>query len=468
MSAVFKRFCTFVNNFNRKKNSPLYDINYFEFVHCSILDSADTVETSALMKNDKIRVQRNQEKQRKVNADSFKEIRDTDRKYFQQMRTLLPHLNPSPLKSDVIFHCKGKIKDEKGYKQEVLSTFVRGHSAMIVKRCKWLARQIEAAKTYYFNDSNQTQHPTTNEDSLPVYGNNKNAVPIPETDGDLSWQVSRSGSNINIADNQNRANAVEDDYEDEQDDKREYFHSENIRSDYVTIENNESIRSTSPLISSFVGMNTNNNLQVTLMHPPEAVKLLLEYCYTNRVVPLGFEAFRMSYKPVAEVTIGKEIREYIGPVEPFTKSSWPHEGMPTVSLSVALAGIRLAEEACLPRLSLMCEVAASQLVNSTSLLEALALCEEQHKKTGNKLLYLRKEVMHHHILGLGPYGVSEISTMPSFQRTLRDKCDLVVPSLLMGLLETMEDEVFDNNDCKFDSEGLRIQRMHSTTHHFAK
>jgi hypothetical protein len=447
------------------------------------------------MKDDRIKVQRNQEKERKADAEWSSVIRDSDRQYFQQMRTLLPDLSPSPLQSDVIFHCKGKIKDEQGYKQEVLSTFVRGHSALIAKRCSWLAMKIETAKeTTDLSHSHPPQHNDDSQDSqeiVPLFRNdnsssvnnniddinvnnnnnsssNNNAVPIPETDGTYpTWQGSRS-SGINIAKTENRANAVEDD-----DDDSNYAYSNNSRNisvDCIAPDNHDSIRSNSPGIGiSFFGANIYNTPQVTLSHPPEAVKLLLEYCYTNRVVPLGLKAFKKSYRPINEHTIEKEMREHTGPVNPFSKSAWPNDGMPMISLSVALAGIQLAEEARLPRLSLMCEIAASELVSHVSVLEALALCEEQHRSTGNQLIHLRKAVMLYYILGRGPRGVNDVSSLPSFLRTLKDRSDVVVPSLMMGVMETIRDKQgIDINDNHKDSDKLRAQREDSTLHCYAK
>jgi hypothetical protein len=62
-------------------------------------------------------------------------------------------------------------------------------------------------------------------------------------------------------------------------------------------------------------------------------------------------------------------------------------GDPTVSFSTALAGITLAEEANMLRLSLMCEVAASQLVNCGNAVDALAACETHKQLKSNPRLF---------------------------------------------------------------------------------
>ena len=115
-----------------------------------------------------------------------------------------------------------------------------------------------------------------------------------------------------------------------------------------------------------------------------------------------------------------------------------------------------SEEAQLPRLSLMCEVAASRLVCDTMLLESLALCEAQSRTTGNDLPLLRKAVMMHHILARGRRGVGDLAAMPSFQRIMEDRRQLVMPSLLKGVSEAMKigmATVKGNNNGKKDGGG---------------
>jgi hypothetical protein len=116
---------------------------------------------------------------------------------------------------------------------------------------------------------------------------------------------------------------------------------------------------------------------------------------------------------------------------------------------VVLAAIQLAEEANIPRLSFMCEIAASQLVSANTSLEALALCEQQYRATGNHLTHLRKAVMLYYILGRGPKGVNDLASMSSFKRTLKEKSDDVVPSLLMGIMETVK-HVLGEKDVDLD------------------
>jgi len=248
-----------------------------------------------------------------------------------------------------------------------------------------------------------------------------------------------------------QANAVEDDEDDESlNNLRNNISSSSVTNAVPIDGTNESIRSESPIHASNSNMSTNsstnyNPLIIPLSHPPEAVKLLLEYCYTNRVLPLGYEAFQKSYRKPDLNKLDALLHPHVGPVGPYpptfgqgSRAAWSNGGKPTVSLSVALAGIRLAEEAELPRLSLMCEIAASQLVSAATLLESLALCEESKRgKCGNGLSILRRAVMQH-VLAHGARGVADLAAMPSFQRGLQERGDVVVPSLLTGVAEAIK------------------------------
>ena len=183
-------------------------------------------------------------------------------------------------------------------------------------------------------------------------------------------------------------------------------------------------------------------LWIPLNHPPEAVRLLLEYVYTNRVVALGREAHETAAAPVPPGTYN-HLALLRPMVAPYSKKDWPDgsdgkRGHPTIPLSVALAGIQLAEEAQIPRMSLMCEVAASQLVSRRSVLDALALCNAQQQRTGNKLPILRKAAMLDHIFVGKSRGVSSLYKMPSFRKSLEDHPGDIVPSLLTGTLEAIK------------------------------
>jgi len=539
LSAVFNRYVQFSNeSFGDNNSKPLIEASDLEFIHCSVLQPSDTAETAALMKNDRIKVHRVREKERRAKADWVKSQRDSDRDYFSQMRHLQPDFNLSFLKCDVVFHCRGRMKDDKGYKQEVLTTFVKGHCALLSSRNDWLSYQISNARAVAKasaaeaaavaaacnrrgnniineEDDGIVIHPNNRHRVMRIgmlnlnnngNGNNGNAVQIIDNDGDdndipnLNPPMPRGAENIPIA------NAVEvDDDEDDDNERgininmRNHGIDENggdgHRNDGIQIHNIQDVSAdedsssqaavvdgsgsgdngSSPRSIPYVGGNFPNTLRVTLSHPPEAVKLLLEYCYTNRVVPLGQSAFVKSYKPTDLAEIDASLVPHTGPVSPFPhnapgmRCSWPNNGFPTVNLQVAMAGIQLAEEASLPRFSLMCEIAASQLVTDTTALEALALCEQQFRDSGNGLKHLRKIVMQS-ILGRGMSGIRDLSSIPSFKRTLSERRDVVVPSMMKGLMETVNDvlgekrKVDDHNHCH----DVLMSRKRSTSNKLMK
>ena len=168
-------------------------------------------------------------------------------------------------------------------------------------------------------------------------------------------------------------------------------------------------------------------------HPPEAMKILLEFCCTNRVIALGRDAFALSCKTKPS--------RHGGPVAPFPTShhhtkKWPNGGIPRIDFSVALSAIKLAEEAGLKRLSLMCEIAASQLVSVCNVTEALFMSTSQKSLSGNDLPRLRKAAMEV-ILRRGQRGVSEIGRSAPFKKALQEQRAVIVPTLLQGTMETV-------------------------------
>ena len=108
-----------------------------------------------------------------------------------------------------------------------------------------------------------------------------------------------------------------------------------------------------------------------------------------------------------------------------------------MSLHLALAGIALAEEAHVPRLSLMCEIAASRLVDSKNVIDILVACQMQQQRTGNRLPILRKAAMLDCIMVNGSVGIDQLYTNPNFKSNLEERRDLVIPSLFDGTVEVM-------------------------------
>jgi len=141
LGAVFQRFVDFVNEYS---SSPLR-LDHFEFIHCTVLKNKDTAEAAALMKNDKIKVQRIRKDERELKKHAKQIQREADRNYFEHFRNLLS-LDSSLSPCDIILDCRGKLFDVDGLNQEVLRTTLRGHSAILCKRSKWLQNLIQEAR----------------------------------------------------------------------------------------------------------------------------------------------------------------------------------------------------------------------------------------------------------------------------------------------------------------------------------
>ena len=414
LTHVFSRYVDFCNEHGTAKdlapNKSLLAshlrLNDIEFVHCAVLNDNDTAEASALMKKDHIKVQNIKKDERRDLEEDKRMQRETDKNYFAQMRNLMPDF---PSSVDILLDCRGKTVGADGLNQEVLRTSVRAHSAILRKRCKWLGEIIQAA-----SDKIERQSIVVIPDhDLQVESIGEEQLKRPHFEDDDGVKPMLNYAN-NHPDHYEQYGAAQIENDDEE--------------DSCSIAGTS--RSGSPVFSS--STDTSSFLYVIIPnHPPEAVKLLLEYCYTNRIISLGREAFEVACKPM---TGGEN-----APVPPVLQN-WCDGGKPKVSFFVALSGISIAEEARIPRLSLMCEMAATILMNTThDVVEALNLCTLQEKQTGNPLTKLRRAAMSM-MLQRGQRGVMDMYRTPTFRRALDEKSDLLVPSLLHGTREHIEDE----------------------------
>ena len=453
LSAVFQRYVEFCN-ISTTGSANRVSVSDLEFVHMQVLSGNDTAEASALMKNDKITVRKIRTMEREAENETKRIQRDADKNYFSQLRHLMPDLGGGKT-ADVIFDCQGKLVDESGRNQQVLSTTVRGHSVLITKRCPWLGAIISKAKRDAEREHPQVLSRSTTPDeekqqeeeqSVEEDGDDDNNEERPtkfqrvesdvkeeqpaeadEADDrsiDMVWNRDNNANESRRRAASAGATAIEDDEEEEE--------RSNKRRDQ-----DDDMRPESPVIAKQQHQQHPNELLWVKLpnHAPEAVKLLLEYCYTNRVIPLGQDAFVQSCKT--------KPHKNSGPVAPFQNHSsgsrrWPNNGLPTVSFSVALAGISLAEEAGLHRLSLQCEIAAARLVSSTNVVEALAMCTTQKQKTGNPLTKLQSAAMDVVLHG-GPRGKMDIGRIPDFPNALNEKAALIVPALLNGTMEAVSE-----------------------------
>jgi len=427
LKAVFKQYVDFCNSKSRMESpdSTKIDVQDLEFAFCQLLNENDTAETSALMKNDRIRVRKVRKSERMIEADRKRAQRDADRMYFQQMRHLLPESCPTRL-ADVILDCQGKQVDKHGRNQRVLSTTVRAHSSMIRKRCPWLMAIILQAR-HKSKRKFEEEHAHKCETPDPSL---TRATEIENDDEGENCNDNGENEEKEIGlgeDEMNRAAQI-----DMVDDSSEDGNVNVIIVDDDEDDSGHIVSSSRHQIHSRPQVDV---LTVVLSeYSPEAVKILLEYCYTNRVVSLGHNAFVQACKT--------RPNKHNGPVPPYptTHSSnakkWPNNGIPIIPFSVALAAIRLAEQAGMYRLSFMCEISAAQLVTTSNVVEALTMSTRQKIISGNDLPRLRKATMDM-ILRRGRRGVSEIGRSSCFQKALEEERSIIVPTLLQGTMETV-------------------------------
>lgn len=465
LSAVFERYVLFCNqyaaaaassefnppDFNKMKTITVDDL---EFVHCQLLKGNDTTEAAALMKNDRITVRKEQSSDRDLDQEHQRQQRESDKEYFQQLRQLVPGGTTPHKLCDVVLDCRGSVQDDVGRVQLVLSTTVRCHSVVVRKRCPWLGRMIDAASreqarrsivslpdventTATANASapvlmaaaaaglEQDQRQEQQQQDQPAVPDRH--LPAAESKDSEDDDIEVLNYNVRVVNRESRNNRCAAQIENDEDEPKE-----RNGVDSAAIDNDDSDIDDDDGETSFSNVRS-DALWVTLAnHSPDAAKLLLEFCYTNRVIPLGCIAFLQSCK-------SKPDRKHHGPVPPFSIGSsgsrhWPNHGEPTASFPVVVATLALAEEASLPRLSLMCEIAAAQLVSSTNVVDALARCQTQKELTGNPLPRLRKAAMEI-VLRSGPRGVF---VLPTFRRALEERGKNLIPTLLAGTMEAVD------------------------------
>ncbi|CAB9517752.1 expressed unknown protein [Seminavis robusta] len=457
LGAVFRRFAEFCNEHSKHE----VEDTDLEFFHCQLLNGSDTAESSALMKNDRIKVRKERSADRQNQAELKRLQRDSDKEFFKQLQQLMPSGGANKY-CDVVFDCQGKIPDDNGFPQQVLTSKVRGHSVVLGKRCKWLGELIDTARKERVNRSFVTEDPPAdgiiniNNVSDVVIKAEEDAANSPQSQNRIDFPtghiVANTSSTMPDEDGQRpRRSGDTEDYDEDDDEMGvlPFPMPQNrpqaiYRGGATEIEDDDNNEDGSEADSmgavgghwrdrvvrkSFISQEStqSDELVVTISkHSPQAMKLLLEYCYSNRVIPLGHDAYVQACrtKPVKPD----------GPVAPYSSSRrWPNNGAPQVTLSVALAGISLAEEAGLRRLSLMCEVAASQLVSNANVVHALSACTQQHSLTGNSLPRLR-EVAMSIILRFGPRGFYDVAV---FRKALEGPTTSIIPTLLTGTAEAM-------------------------------
>lgn len=458
LSAVFHRYVEFCNESSNNKERKVVASD-LEFAHCQLLNGSDTAEASALMKNDRIKVRKVRTAEREYEADQKRLQRESDRNFFLDMKHLMPDLGGSRT-ADIILDCQGKLLDESGRNQQVLSSTVKAHSVLLRKRCPWFEGIMLAARAKAQLHVQEPGSRDTPEEGSDNSRDSMRADIVCRVESDVKQEEDEEDDGFAVVPSSKQNHDTEEDAQSSgaaqiecDDDEEEDARSRTVGDSGLKVPNRS--RSNSPaIVPSEHPIAPNKELLHVVIpnHAPEAVKILLEYCYTNRVASLGHEAFVQACKTRPQ--------KYAGPVSPFPISigsrRWPKNGYPTVSFSVAMAGIALAEEAGLPRLSLMCEVAASQLVTHGNVTDALAQCTLQKGTTGNDLPRLREAAVAV-VLRSGPIGVMELGRSLTFRHALQERRALLVPSIIQGVMEAVTSHEAtrgvkrDHNDFEFHS-----------------
>lgn len=417
MATVFRHFCKFCS----LPNDPL-QYGDVEFVHNDVVPHNETAEGCSIMKGDKIKVRLVRTKERVESQIKLNAQRESDKEYFKQLRILfLESVNSRHMAfpislggPNVVIECRPFLEiGQRG----VLNHVIKAHESIVSKRCPWLKDKIAKAK-----EEAQRQRPALEQQEEQRFF--QGLVRIPDLHDSSSNGLPEAPLPVApppLLDN--TARCVQRHYAGDDDDDDGVMHYDPDSQDGRQLNQDGGVAHQIDDEDSALYANDQSaalvvhDSMVLLSlkdHPPEAVKMLLEYCYTNRVVGLGKEAF---------------VQASINSVPPH---SWPNQGLPSVSMAVTLAGIALAEEANMPRLSLMCEIAASCLLNDSNVLDALARCAEQAIKTGNRLPVLRKKAMTHLI------HAPLLKTLnKKWVNKLVDLKDLLVPAILQGTLDVV-------------------------------
>jgi hypothetical protein len=394
-----------------------------EFVHSTVLKGNETAEQAALMKDDRVRVRPERSAVTQQEKERAKLQREFDHRYFTDMKGLLrPDLNEIPSKDTVVLECQGRLPPpfhggRYFYQMPCIVSIVNG-------RCPWLRRIIESALANQNDD--QKKKPLVSSFFNPGAGQDS-----------LSSAI--SGGQDSTA-----SMKLDDDEEEDEPPIRMVDRSQ------VIVQGALQAAAAAPAAAEIEmegeydvlneGVQDMGSSRVVVIadHPVEAMQVLLEYCYTNRVVSLGVEAFKVAARTKLDP------RGLQGNLAPFSLSSgakkWPARGQPMISMDATLAALALAEEASMPRLSLMCEVAAAELVSSGNAVKALSMCARIHEETGNNLNRLRQaamDVLLHH-QGKRAADVSE-----SVRLALKSETEskALVPTLLKGLVDSMSERM---------------------------
>jgi len=433
------RFATSINKssqtlgdlFHFYANEMMLPVERLEFSHVDTFDDWQHFpDQCRLMSNDEIIVRlKNESKSGVDKKEKDEEMHAIELNYFRELHAL-----EGSDGADIIFDCMDTIDGQK-----LLSTSVRGHSAVLSKRCEFVAEKIRSARQLF-------SPPTT----------------IPTNDAAQPNTPTTPGVNV-IADGSGSDESGDDE-----------------------IDTNNGERNASTPMNNIID-NEKPLLRISLSnHHPKAVKLLLEYCYTNRCLGLGTVAFthvvdlkreerlkkealekemgvgnisnnenksdNKTYQLPSVEVLNQELRDgthrdednnnedevlEVKHNKQIVKSEVYASEMPelpTVSFSVAISALELGLEAKMASFSLMCELAAAALIDSQNVARALAQCSLSLTTYGNGLPHLKQAALEYL---KSPTNVVAVSTDKVFLSTLTKQGEYIVDDLLKGTAMAM-------------------------------
>lgn len=439
--AVMQRYVSVCNDSGPTVNQ--IHVDDLEFVHVAVLKGTDTAEQGALMKDDVVRVRQNRKEERLRNKEANRMQREADSVFFHEMKRLVNNREFA----SVALECQGP-EIQRGVLEQERPRYLFCDELIVSKRCPWLGRTIAGAREALLLKESEMapDHPETTEDAQgKIVDAESPASTKRPAEGEIAPPEEDEDKKRSIPEEEMKQNIPED--EDFGEDGIQVLEFE-PRSNRNRIDPNADASSVAAQIENdddSLGEPQSlpvdpRDVVVIANHGPEAMELLLEYCYTNRVVSLGYEAFRMAAhtKPSP--------REQKGNVIPFGQpKKWPNHGDPNISFEVAAAAISLAEEAQMPRLSLMCEVAACQSVAIPEVIEALTLCKKMQDMWGNPLARLRQAAMEQ-VFHSRHYDVQPGVLMERlFDESVKERAPLLVPAILSGTADVVEESLGKKN-----------------------
>lgn len=418
LESVFERYVQVCKN--RDPSHAEVTLDDIEFVHSTVLKGHETAEQAALMKDDRVRVRPERSAVTQQEKERAKLQREFDHRYFSDMKGLLrPDPDEIPTLDTVVLECHGRLPPpfHGGRYFYQIPCVV----SIASTRCLWLRRIIQGSLANQDADQKKSAiissffNPGAGQDSL--------------------------SSAISGGQDSTESMKLDDDEEDEPPirmvDRSQIAPQAAIQAAAAAPAAAEiEMEGEEDVVNEVVQDVGSGRVVIIADHPVEAIQVLLEYCYTNRVVSLGVEAFKVAARTKLDS------RGLQGNLAPFSLSSgakkWPARGQPTISMDATLAALALAEEASMPRLSLMCEVAAAELVSPVNAVNALSLCARIDGETGNNLNRLRQAAMDVLLHMQGKRAVGE-----SVRLALKSETEskALVPTLLKGLVDSMTERM---------------------------